>query len=424
MHSEISETKICKCCGEEKTIDKFKKFTKNGKKSILDLCKDCSNQKRLVNKDEKFRKEYLSNDKYRIKRKYKKPHQSRILNLKKIGIELKGKDEYFVKLLNYKNAWISNYGRLLRYYNGNYFMAQKKYGGDGEIAYTLDKNIFDGEKWIWARVTVAAWELVVKEFIVNYDMTNNTCCWHKDGKKADNYYKHIYPVNSKQYQAIADNYDATGDDSKDAIFDIINDINYKPDGWYAMNEKRTVFKKGYHGCSESITDKESDNYPIYRKWVNMMQRCYSKKVHKLKPYYKGCKACEEWHSFANFRKWYVENAMIGKKLDLDKDILLQGSKIYSPETCCLVPHFTNTVFEERTSKNCVVKNAKTGMYDAFMSILGKNENIGSFDTEEKARKAYVEYKTDYIRKLAQKSKGKVPEKVYDAMMRWKVEICD
>lgn len=254
-------------------------------------------------------------------------------------------------------------------------------------------------------------------------MTNNVYCWHKGGKKSDNYYKHIYPVNVKQYQAITDYFENTGDDSQSKILQIMNDIQYKPDGWKAIHEKRTTFNMGYHGCSESITNKRSDNYVIYLKWANMMQRCYSKKVHKLKPYYKGCKVCEEWHNFANFRKWYVENVMIGKKLDLDKDILLQGSKIYSPETCCLVPHFTNIVFVEHGTKTCIVFNNVTGKYDVGMSILRKREDIGTFDTEDEANNAFIEYKTDYIRKLAQKSKGKVPEKVYEAMMRWEVEIC-
>lgn len=422
MLSDNNETKICKECGRELPLNKFKKYTRNGKTRLTDTCKECFYDKITAAEQQKFLQEYLISNKYRVKRKYKHPHISRILDTKKIGIDLTGKNEVFVKLLDYKNAWISNYGRLLMYYNGNYFMRQKKYNDDGEIVYALEKNVYDGERWLYAKVTVPAWELVTKEFIVNYDMTNNVCCWHKGGKKSDNYFKHIYPVNKKQYQAIENHFEKTGDDSQKMIFEIMNNIQYKPDGWKVIQEKRTFCKKGYVGCDLVLSDRESGNYEIYLKWRNMIQRCYCKAVHKTRPYYKGCTVCEEWFNFANFRKWFIENNMFGKKVDLDKDILVQGSTVYSPETCSLVPHFTNTVFEERGNKNCIVKKIKTGTFDAVMSVLGKVEPIGSFATEEEATAAYVNYKGDYIVDLAKKSKGKVPDKVYDAMMRWKVEV--
>ena len=36
--------------------------------------------------------------------------------------------------------------------------------------------------------------------------------------------------------------------------------------------------------------------------------------------------------------------------ELDKDILVKGNKIYSPDTCCFVPKEVNTVFTKRQSK--------------------------------------------------------------------------
>lgn len=181
------------------------------------------------------------------------------------------------------------------------------------------------------------------------------------------------------------------------------------------------------GCShyirlEKTYDKERKT--IYRKWVNMIQRCYYAKVHEYKPYYKSCTVCEEWYNFSNFKVWFEENYIVGKKVDLDKDILIKGNTEYSQDTCVLVTHYTNTIFECRGFKNNIVENLKTGMFDASMSLLGKKMEVGSFGTKEIAQRELFEYKKDYIRQFARKSKKRVPAKVYQAMLNWEIEITD
>ena len=56
----------------------------------------------------------------KIERIYKEPIPERILNVNEVDIELIEVDECFVRLINYKNAWVSNYGRVLEYNNGKY----------------------------------------------------------------------------------------------------------------------------------------------------------------------------------------------------------------------------------------------------------------------------------------------------------------
>ena len=46
----------------------------------------------------------------------------------------------------------------------------------------------------------------------------------------------------------------------------------------------------------------------------------------------------------NYEKWKIEN-----RWAVDKDIIVKGNKIYSPDTCCLVPNYINIVF---TKKKC------------------------------------------------------------------------
>ena len=407
--NELKETRICSKCGRELPIERF---PKNGKST---WCKNC-----ISFYTSKAKGNITEDNMVKIERLYKEPIPQRILDTTKAGIELVSSDECFVQLINYKKAWISNYGRPLEYNNGKYVFKRTKENESGEKVCTLQKNIYDGEKWIWQKQTIEVWKLVVGAFIVNFDMVGNTHCWHKDNNKADNYYKHIYPVNDKQYNAILNRYTDGAEITDELIYEIVNDILYKADDWYANKWKRTVFGIGYLGCSDDSFTRDNC---IYSKWSNMMQRSYDEITHRLKPYYAMCSSEIEWLNFSNYREWHRENMMGDRKLDLDKDLLLQGNTMYGSQTCTLIPHFTNTLFE--TTKGVetnIVRNNTTGKYDVTMIVLGKREEVGTFDTEDEARQGFVAYKQDYIRKFAKKCKGKVPYKTYEAMLNWKVEI--
>ena len=404
-----NEVKRCSRCKRELPIERFPK----GKT----WCKNCTSTYSSEVRG------FMSKDSIvKIERIYKEPIPERILDAKQAGIELVAPDECFVQLINYKKAWISNYGRPLEYYNRKYVFKRTKTNESGEKVCTLQKNIHDGKKWIWQKQTVEVWRLVVRAFIVNFDIAGNTHCWHRDNNKSDNYYKNIYPMNDKQYNAVLERYSAGDDITEELIYEIVNDILYKADDWYANKWKRTFFDTGYLGCSDTLANK--DNY-IYSKWANMMQRCYDEETHKRKPYYASCTAEIEWHNFSNYREWHKENAMGNMKVDLDKDILIRGNTVYGSDTCTLVSHFTNTVFETtRGIDTNIAYNNTTGKYDVTMSILGKRKDVGSFDSEEEARQGFIDYKQDYIRNVAKKCEGKVPNKTYEAMLNWKVEIGD
>ena len=408
--NEIKETKICSKCGRELPLDRFP--LKGGC-----VCKNCGS----VHNSELNGFFITEENEVKIERIYKEPIPTRILDTEQVGIELISSDECFVQLINYKKAWISNYGRPLEYSNGKYVIKRTKENQSGEKIVILQKNVYDGEKWIWQKHTIEVWRLVVGAFIVNFDMVGNTHCWHKGNNKADNYYKNIYPMNDKQYNEVLNRYNVGADITDELITDIVNDILYKPDDWYANKWKRTVFGIGWLGCNDAEATR--DNY-IYSKWANMMQRCYDEETHKLKPYYAVCTAEIEWLNFSNYREWHKENMMGDRKVDLDKDVLIQGNTVYGSETCTLIPHFTNTVFEERGADTNIVLNNDTGKYDVTMSVLGKKEDVGTFDTEEEAKQGFVAYKQDYIRNCAKKCKGKVPNKTYEAMLNWTVEYKD
>lgn len=79
--------------------------------------------------------------------------------------------------------------------------------------------------------------------------------------------------------------------------------------------------------------------PFYRKWRDMLARCYSPKVQSRHPTYSGCSVAEEWLIFSSFRRWMSGLDWYG--LDLDKDILEPGNKIYSSERCLFISRDLN-----------------------------------------------------------------------------------
>lgn len=151
--------------------------------------------------------------------------------------------------------------------------------------------------------------------------------------------------------------------------------------------------------------------------------------HERQPQYKGCTVCEEWQNYSNFKVWYEQNKNNGMSWDLDKDILFKGNKVYSSETCCFVPHAINTLFLSKKAGrgDCpigVYYDKEREKYRANMSFMGRNIKLGSFDTIESAFARYKEYKEDFIQDIAEQYKDKISDKVYEAMVKWEIEIDD
>lgn len=169
----------------------------------------------------------------------------------------------------------------------------------------------------------------------------------------------------------------------------------------------------------------------YNIWQHMIRRGYSEKYHEKYPTYKDVTVCDEWLNFQNFAKWYDENYYeIGEeRVELDKDILFKGNKIYSPNTCVFVPRAINSLFTKtnklRGEYPLGVTSRKSSFFATSMNqILKKKIHIGTYSTPELAFQAYKEYKESHIKEVADLYKDKIPKKLYDALYVYEVEITD
>lgn len=342
-------TKVCSKCGRELPINKYRFVSsKVSSAYYLGQCRECEYKQHKAYVENKRKIKINDDIEILIHRKYKEINPDRVLDLTKTKILPLGTDEQFVKMMDYKDYWISNYGRMIHNAYKKHSLLFGSYDNYGVLRYTVTRNNFLDGKLIYKREYVYAHKAVIETFIVNPDMANNTYIWHGGFNKEDNYYRNLYPLNQEQYRIVKQNFMKTGDDSEAFIIKVMNEMKYKPDNWSKPAQTPTMCGVGYHGSIDVDCKSKS-----YIKWHDMMNGYYNDKFHDRQPQYKGYTVGEEWHNYGNFKIWYEKNKYGTKSLDLDKDILLKGNTIYSPETCCLVPHFINTLFiVKRIGENC------------------------------------------------------------------------
>jgi hypothetical protein len=198
---------------------------------------------------------------------------------------------------------------------------------------------------------------------------------------------------------------------------------------------KTIFGVGYLGKGKYTSGTAYDKDIAYECWRHMMNRCYNETIRYKHPTYKECYVCDEWHNFQNFAEWYYENyyQVDDEEMNLDKDILHKGNKIYSPETCIFVPKDINTLFIKSNAIRgeypigvCyhVQRNRLIAQCATSRHHKRKNNHLGLFDDPIEAFKAYKKFKEEYIKQLADEYKSQIPQRLYEAMYSWIVEITD
>ena len=167
--------------------------------------------------------------------------------------------------------------------------------------------------------------------------------------------------------------------------------------------------------TDTIIDGKRMACPYYRKWLGIIQRCYSSKHHERCQTYIDCSVCDEWLLFSNFRRWMVDQDWEGK--EIDKDILFPGNKEYHPDKCVFVSSHTNTILCDSGAARGelpigVSKNGK--YYHAKIGKAGKRKYLGNFSTPEEASHAYKIAKRNEITIIAN---HQCDGRVKDALIR-------
>ena len=173
----------------------------------------------------------------------------------------------------------------------------------------------------------------------------------------------------------------------------INDADYVVMKWETV-EVNGVRKRKLVWCC-----------PYYRVWTGMLRRCYSPKFQEHNQTYKGCSVSEEWWRFSNFKHWMECQDWEG--MQLDKDILFGGNKVYSKETCVFVTRGINLFTTDRGASRGewsigVSWNKRAGKFMSYCCnpFTKKCEYLGLFSCELEAHQAWLKRKLVLARLLA------------------------
>jgi hypothetical protein len=118
--------------------------------------------------------------------------------------------------------------------------------------------------------------------------------------------------------------------------------------------------------------------------------------------------------------------------DIDKDLLIKGNKVYSKDTCCLIPHEINSLIVTNAHRRGSLPigvsfrniNTLKKPYYARCNIKHVLTNLGYFETPEEAFQAYKFAKEAEIRRIARFFRSKLDPRVYNILMSYEVNIHD
>lgn len=170
-----------------------------------------------------------------------------------------------------------------------------------------------------------------------------------------------------------------------------------------LKHRKLVYGVGINDAdytTQAVIDGVSAACPFYSRWTGMLKRCYSEKELKRNPSYSECSVSEDWHTFNIFKSWMEEQDWEGKQLD--KDLLITGNKIYSPESCVFIGVDVNTfIAEKRGSLPFGVSYHKRDkVFQSGIKVGGKRVFLGNYKSPEEAHQAWKEAKYKQAVQLA------------------------
>ena len=169
----------------------------------------------------------------------------------------------------------------------------------------------------------------------------------------------------------------------------------------------------------------------YVLWQSMLKRCYSDDFKKKHPTYEYCEVSDKFKSYEYFYEWcHKQIGFCNEGFELDKDLLVKGNKVYSESTCVFIPSEINLLLIKREASRGkhLIGVSWSNTNKAFMAQVsknkGKSEHLGFFNTELEAFNVYKKAKESFVKEQAEKWKGKIDDRAYNALMNYEVHIDD
>ena len=372
-----------------------------------------------------------------------------------IRYKLKNAFEVFVRVDGTENYWISNYGRCVNNLNrkdkGTFFkhkegkcnctvfeteyyitscLMKKQRNGKRkpdsrkkktEIVFKLntteqernsaleemqkadDTRLYTIESDRNRRDTTLA-GLVAETFLAGYK--GRTKIWHKDGDETNNWYKNLLTVTPDDYKGL---------------------------------RAGTVTWQELNIGQEYIEYENKASHQAYRVYNGIRERCgYTKDNDKIRKCYDDTAMWQGWiDNPKSFVRWYLEHYYEcgDEEMDVDKDLFGDGSGMYHPDFCCILPKGLNTLLanskkhykEGGTPENTLPLGVRYSnrrkKYYGEITFTGAERPIplSEWDTPEEAFAEYRRMKQADILRVAAEYKGKIPDYIYKKLLEVEVE---
>lgn len=192
------------------------------------------------------------------------------------------------------------------------------------------------------------------------------------------------------------------------------------------NSRSLVCGVGVVGSGRFRPSTKGIHTPEYKSWINMLKRCYLYSGRPGMSAYIGCSVTPEWHNFQVFAEWITNQIGWGVSgIELDKDLLSRGGKIYSPETCVLVPKTINLMIVKKVNKNGLPEGVSWDpqrmKFKAQCSDgRGRNRFLGRYGCPNIAFAAYKSYKEAVIARVANENKSILDERAFNALIAYRI----
>lgn len=329
-----------------------------------------------------------------------------------IKYRLKNAFEVFVLVEGTENYWISNYGRCVNNLNRkdkSTFFEHKQ----GKVHYTIFEiervHVKDKRGRLTGEIKESRYkretspeDLVADTFLKSY---RGRCkIWHKDGDYTNNWYKNLLYVSREDYAKLK------------AGTIKWQDLNYE---------------------QEYIEYENKANYEAMKIYSAIRTRCEATEetdnIHKC---YINASMWQPWIDDPKlFVKFYLEHyyEVEGEPMAVDKDLFGDGSNMYAPHTICILPQTLNTMlanskkhYFENDNEEVLplgVHKTRDGKYqgEISFSFLEKRIPLSAWNTPEEAFEEYKKMKQADICMVAAHYKGKVPDYIYDKLLKVEVE---
>lgn len=154
-------------------------------------------------------------------------------------------------------------------------------------------------------------------------------------------------------------------------------------------------------------DGKKKKCPFMVRWENLITRVYCERALCAKPSYRGCTIDNRWASFMNFKSWMEAQSWEGR--ELDKDIIVPGNRIYSPEGCVFIPGYVNALFNSHglrdkclplgvtyINKTPDMVNELKNPFAARIRVFGTLRRLGTYANSTEAHRAWQIAKIDAI----------------------------